>query len=108
MEKLLKWPLGKSPNDKEMELYMFYGIDESDIIKIFSKSCFIIMGIFFLMVIGMEIVGKNGVWLSYRALEFLIYGVFALGFYKVIILLNQLVGEMRFFRHHYILKDKEK
>jgi len=87
---------------------MFYGLDESDIIKMFSKSCFIIMGIFFLIVIGMEIAGKNGIWLSYKALEFLIYGIFALGLYKIIKLLTQLIGEMKFFRHHYISKDTEK
>jgi len=63
------------------------------------------MLVFLVITIGLEIAGENGVWLAYRAFEFSVYGVFALGLYKIIMLLTQLVGEMRFFRHHYILKD---
>jgi hypothetical protein len=86
---------------------MFYGMDENSIIKVFSTACFITMGVLFLFVIGFEITGENGLWLAYRSLHFAIYGIFALGLYKIIKLLSQLVGEMKFFRHHYILKDKK-
>ena len=79
--------------------------EQDNIIKTFSNVCFIIAFIFSLFAIGFEVVGKNGIWLSYRVMEFIIYGVITLGFHKIITLLEQLIGEMKFFRHHYILKD---
>ena len=79
--------------------------EQNKIIKTFSNACFIIALMFSMVVIYLELTGQNGTWLSYRTMEFIIYGVFSLGVYKIITLLNQLIGEMKFFRHHYILKD---
>lgn len=87
---------------------MFHGLDENSIIKTFSTACFIVMITLFIFSLIYEIIGKNGLWLGYRALEFAIYGIFTLGLYKIIKLLSQLIGEMKFFRHHYILKDRKK
>jgi hypothetical protein len=84
-----------------------FEIDENSIIKTFSNVCFITFGVLFLFVVGLEITGKDGFWLAYRALHFAIYGIYSLGLYKIIKLLTQLIGEMKFFRHHYILKDKK-
>lgn len=86
---------------------MYFDFDENNILKGFSAACFVIMGMFFIWVLVLEILGYDGVWLSYRAFEFSVYGVFALGLYKIIKLLTQLISEMRFFRHHYIQKDTE-
>jgi hypothetical protein len=86
---------------------MIYGLDENSVIKTFSTGCFTVMAILIGFFTFYELIGENGLWLAYRALEFAIYGVFAMGFYKIIKLLSQLVGEMKFFRHHYILKDKK-
>ena len=84
---------------------MFYWFDEDIIIKAFATACFIIMLVFSVVVLVMEILGMNAMWIGYRTFEFTVYGVFALGLYKIIKLLNQLIGEMKFFRHHYISKD---
>lgn len=83
-------------------------LDENSIIKAFSIACFSIMIVFTITIIYLEIIGESSVWLGYQAFEFSIYGIFALGLYKIIKLLSQLVGEMKFFRHHYILKDRKK
>ena len=75
------------------------------IIQTFSNSCFLVSCILLVISFGYEAAGENGIFLAYRALYFTIYGIFALGLYKIILLLTQLIGEMKFFRHHYILKD---
>jgi len=82
-----------------------YGIDENSVIKGFSTACFIAMAVLLLITLGLEVFGENGLWLAYRAFEFALYGIFALGLYKIILLLSQLIGEMKFFRQHYIQKD---
>jgi len=86
---------------------MFYCFDEDSIIKTFATACFAIMLVFSVVVLILEILGIDAMWIGYRTFEFAVYGVFALGLYKIIKLLNQLIGEMKFFRHHYILKDTE-
>ena len=82
--------------------------NENSIIKTFSTVCFIVMITLLIFSFVYEIIGENGLWLGYRALEFAIYGVFTLGLYKIIKLLSQLIGEMKFFRHHYILENRKK
>ena len=82
-------------------------MDENIIIKTFSMACFIVMITLIIFSVVYEIIGENGLWLGYRALEFAIYGIFALGLYKIINKLSQIVGEMKFFRRHYIQKDNE-
>lgn len=83
-------------------------IFKTDIIKTFSYACFIAMITLLLCTIGFEIFGKNGLYLANRSFEFAIYSIFALGLYKIIERLEQLIGEMKYFRQHYILKDKER
>ena len=86
---------------------MLNELEEYNVIKIFGYSCLIAMVVLTCVFIVYESIGKDGLWLAYRALEFAVYGIFALGLNRIVELLNQLIGEMKFFRHHYILKDKE-
>lgn len=85
----------------------FYNSSDYEIVRIFGNACLYTGGILVLGFIIVEIIGDSGIWLAYRAMEYFIYGIFATGIYKIIDRLDMLAQEMKFFRHHYILKDTQ-